>query len=44
MQQAALKGLKAGLNKNESTKELSGQLNTGSIEEVKEGFQLLRKN
>jgi len=44
VQQATLKGLKAGLNKNESTKELAGQLNAGSIEEVKEGFQLLRKN
>ncbi|MDO8994288.1 MAG: dehydrogenase, partial [Daejeonella sp.] len=44
VQQAALKGLKAGLNKNESTKELAAQLNAGSIEEVKEGFQLLRKN
>lgn len=44
IQLAALKGLKAGLNKNESTKELAGQLNPGSIEEVKEGFQLLRKN
>lgn len=44
VQLAALKGLKAGLNKNESTKELAGQLNTGSMEEVKEGFQLLRKN
>ena len=44
IQLAALKGLKAGLNKNESTKELAGQLNTGSMEEVKAGFQLLRKN
>jgi putative membrane-bound dehydrogenase-like protein len=44
VQLAALKGLKAGLNKNESTKELAGQLNTGSMEEVKAGFQLLRKN
>lgn len=44
IQLAALKGLKAGLNKNESTKELAGQLNAGSMEEVKEGFQLLRKN
>lgn len=43
VQQAALKGLKAGLNKNESTKVLAGQLNAGSLEEVKEGFQLLRK-
>jgi len=44
VQQAALRGLKAGLNKNEPTKELAGQLNAGSLEEVKEGFQLLRKN
>jgi putative membrane-bound dehydrogenase-like protein len=44
VQQAALRGLKAGLNKNESTKELAGQLNAGSLDEVKEGFQLLRKN
>lgn len=44
VQQAALKGLKAGLNKNESTKELAGQLNPGTIEGVKEGFQKLRKN
>ncbi len=44
VQLAALKGLKAGLNKNESTKQLAGQLNTGSMEEVKAGFQLLRKN
>lgn len=44
LQAAALKGLKAGLNKNESTKELAGQINTGSVVEVKEGFQLLRKN
>jgi putative membrane-bound dehydrogenase-like protein len=44
VQQAALKGLKAGLNKNESTKELAGQLNAGTVGEVKEGFQLLRKN
>lgn len=44
VQQAALKGLKVGLNKNESTKELAGQLNPGTIEGVKEGFQKLRKN
>jgi putative membrane-bound dehydrogenase-like protein len=44
LQQAALKGLKAGLNKNESAKELAGQLNPGTIEGVKEGFQILRKN
>ena len=44
LQQAALKGLKAGLNKNESGKELAGQLNPGTIEGVKEGFQILRKN
>lgn len=44
VQQAALKGLKVGLNKNESTKELAGQLIPGTIEGVKEGFQKLRKN
>jgi putative membrane-bound dehydrogenase-like protein len=44
VQQAALKGLKAGLNKNESTKELAAKLNPGTIEGVKEGFQKLRKN
>ncbi|MFA6946753.1 MAG: PVC-type heme-binding CxxCH protein [Pedobacter sp.] len=44
IQAAALRGLKAGLNKNESSKELAGQLNAGSAEEVKKGFQLLRKN
>ena len=44
LQAAALKGLKAGLNKNESTKELAGQINAGSVIEVQEGFQLLRKN
>jgi len=44
VQQAALKGLKVGLNKNESTKELASQLNHGSIDEVKAGFQLLSKN
>ena len=43
VQQAALKGLKAGLNKNESTKELAGQLNAGSMQDVSAGFQLLRK-
>ncbi len=44
VQQVALKGLKTGLNKNESTKELAAQLDVGSPEEVKQGFQLLRKN
>jgi putative membrane-bound dehydrogenase-like protein len=42
VQQAALKGLKAGLNKSESTKELAAKLNTSSVEEVKQGFLTLR--
>lgn len=43
IQTAALKGLKTGLNKNEVTKELAAQLNTGTADEVKAGFLLLRK-
>ena len=42
VQQAALKGLKAGLNKSESTKELAAKLNTSSVEEVRQGFLTLR--
>lgn len=42
IQQAALKGLKAGLNKSESTKELAAKLNTSSVEEVRQGFLTLR--
>ena len=42
VQQAALKGLKAGLNKSESTKELAVKLNTSSVEEVRQGFLTLR--
>lgn len=42
VQQAALKGLKAGLNKGESTKELAAKLNTSSVEEVRQGFLTLR--
>lgn len=42
IQTAALKGLKTGLNKNEATKELASQLNTGTVDEVKAGFNLLR--
>lgn len=42
IQTAALKGLKAGLNKNEATKELASQLNTGTADDVKAGFNLLR--
>jgi putative membrane-bound dehydrogenase-like protein len=44
IQTAALKGLKIGLNKNESTKELAAGLSTGSAEDVKAGFSLLKKN
>jgi len=43
-QLAALKGLKLGLKKNESTKDLADQLNIGSAEEVKEGLDLLKRN
>ncbi len=42
IQTAALKGLKTGLNKNEATKELASQLNTGTVDDVKAGFNLLR--
>ena len=42
VQQAALKGLKAGLNKSESTKELAAKLNTSSVEDVRQGFLTLR--
>lgn len=44
IQTSAIKGLKAGLNKNESTKELAEKLNTATADEVKESFSLLRKN
>ena len=44
VQTAALKGLKAGLNKNESTKELAEKLSTANAEDVKVGFSILRKN
>ena len=43
-QTAALKGLKIGLNKNESTKELAEKINTANADEVKESFNILRKN
>jgi hypothetical protein len=42
-QLAALKGLKLGLKKNGSTKDLADQIKTGSNEEVKEGFKLLNE-
>lgn len=42
IQAAALKGLKIGLNKNESTKALATQLNAGTADDVKAGFNLLR--
>lgn len=44
IQTAALKGLKAGLNKNESTKELAEKLSTATTDDVKTSFSILRKN
>jgi putative membrane-bound dehydrogenase-like protein len=42
-QLAALKGLKLGLKKNVSTKDLADQIKTSSIEEAKEGFKLIEE-
>jgi hypothetical protein len=43
VQTAALKGLKLGLTKNGTLKEIAGQLNTGLESEVKASFQTLRQ-
>jgi putative membrane-bound dehydrogenase-like protein len=43
-QLAALRGLKLGLTKNDSTKDLANQLNIGSTEEVEKGLDLLKRN
>ena len=43
LQTAALKGLKLGLTKNGTSKEIASQLNTGLESEVKASFQTLRQ-
>jgi hypothetical protein len=43
LQVAALKGLKLGLTKNGTSKEIVGQLNTGLESDVKASFQILRQ-
>jgi putative membrane-bound dehydrogenase-like protein len=44
LQVAALKGLKLGLTKNGTSKEIVGQLNTGLESDVKASFQTLRQH
>ncbi len=44
LQVAALKGLKLGLTKNGTSKEIAGQLNTGLESDVKASFQTLRQH